>query len=433
MRKLLILGCLSYLAIGFGHVAVGAVMEQLVLKYGVNYEAGGQLIMNQFLGFLAGVLLAPWLIRRVGRRFSIVLAFVGFAVAETGYALEPDWAVMLGLALIAGFGFGLGETCIGALVIEILEERKASAMSLLEVFFGIGALVLPAAAAWLILQGYWLWTFGSVAALGSVVLALWLLLPLGEAEAYMGKGLRQGGAMAAEVGAGAGVDSGTRAAAETAAGSVEAPKTAKVQGTGYSRGGMTLLLLGAAFFAVYVGLEMSFTNYLPAIMSRKSGLSESAATISLSLYWAAISFGRLFVGRITGRMGYRNFLLVCCLCAAAVFTGLALVDQAAAVIGLIVVTGLAMAGMFAIGLVYVNEAFPDKIDRTTSILISCGGLGGALLPKVTGWLLDSFDVNRAMWQFFACSVIMLLLMGLVSREQGRLKRRRKGLVEQRNG
>nr|WP_275589183.1 MFS transporter [Paenibacillus sacheonensis] len=418
VRKLIILGCLSYLVIGLGHVAVGAVMEQLVLHYVIDYETGGQLIMNQFLGFLAGVLLAPTLIRGLGRRGAVMLAFVGFAVAEAGYAFELGWTVMLILALFAGFGFGLGETCIGALIIETLGAQKASAMSLLEVFFGVGALALPAAAAWLILQGYWLWTFGTVGVLAAVTLLLWLFLPLGEAEAFMGKTLVQDGSEQASAAARTSDDSRTAKGSAAASG----PKA------WYSRGDLLLLVLGALFFAVYVGLEMSFANYLPAIMGRKSGLSESSATISLSIFWAAMSFGRLFVGRITGRVGYRNFLLVCCAGTTVGFAALLLLDQAAAATGMIVVTGLAMAGIFAMGLVYLNEAFPDRIDRTTSILIACGGLGGAFLPKLTGWLLDTFDVDHAMWQFVGCAAVLLLLMLLIVREHDRLGRRKRELA-----
>lgn len=422
MRKLIILGCLSYLAIGLGHVAVGAVMEQLVLNYRINYETGGQLITNQFLGFLAGVLLAPWLIGNLGRRASIVLAFVGFTVAEAGYTLEPGWWVMLVLALIAGFGFGMGEACIGALVIDTLGDRKASTMSLLEVFFGVGAFALPAAAAWLILRGHWLLTFGTVAVLAAVVLALWLFTPLGEAEAHMGNRRQREAALAAG------------AAAETAAAQIAAAaQPAKAPRFGYARWDLRLLLLGAAFFAVYVGLEMSFANYLPTIMGRKAGMSASSATISLSLFWAAMSFGRLFVGRITGRVGYRNFLLVCCLCTAAGFAVLSLLNEAVGATILIIATGLAMAGIFAMALVYLNEAFPDKVDRTTSILIACGGLGGALLPKLTGWLLDAYGISAAMWQFTGFAAMLLLLMGLIAGEQGRLRQRRKDMAAQPNG
>ncbi|WP_274648480.1 MFS transporter [Paenibacillus humicola] len=390
MRKLVILGCLSYLVIGLGHVAVGSVMEQLVLKYRLDYAGGGQLITNQFLGFLAGVLLAPWLARKLGRRNAVRLSLISFAAAEIGYAFEPAWGLMLMLALLAGFGFGMGEACIGALIIELIEERKATAMSLLEVFFGVGALALPAAAAWLIALGYWRWTFGIVASVAGIVLLLWLFMPLGQAGPHLRRQpAKQGSA-------------GARAPA-----------------AGYKRADAPLLLLGALFFAVYVGVEMSFGNYLPAILGRTAAMSETEATVSLSLFWAAMSFGRLFIGRVTRRTGYRNFLTVCCACSAAGFVLLTLMNGEAGATGTIMFTGLSMAGIFAMGLLYMNEAFPDRIDRTTSLMIACGGVGGALLPKITGWMLDRFNAVYAIWGFAACALLLLALMGLISRARGR--------------
>ena len=64
MRKILWLACLSYLVIGIAHIIGGSILEQLVTHYNVTYASGGQWIMNQFLGFLVGVLLGPTLSSR---------------------------------------------------------------------------------------------------------------------------------------------------------------------------------------------------------------------------------------------------------------------------------------------------------------------------------------------------------------------------------
>src|SRR5690606_11801613 len=127
--------------------------------YEISYSAGGQWIMNQFLGFLVGVLLGPTLSAKIGQRLTIVIAMGALTFSEALYSLLLPWGWMLTVAPMAGFGFGMIESIVGALIIDLFKERKASAMSKLETFFGIGALFIPLAAAYLIKQNIWQWSF----------------------------------------------------------------------------------------------------------------------------------------------------------------------------------------------------------------------------------------------------------------------------------
>jgi FHS family glucose/mannose:H+ symporter-like MFS transporter len=109
--------------------------------------------------------------------------------------------------------------------------------------------------------------------------------------------------------------------------------------------------------------------------------------------------------------------MACCACAAACFIGLSLMTGRMAAMALVAATGLSMAGIFAIALVYINEAFPGQSDRTTSILIACGGLGGAFLPKMAGWMLDRFHPAWTVWLIAGWAALLLAIMALISRER----------------
>lgn len=74
MKKLIWIGCLSYFVIGLAHVVLGSILPVLLNHYDQNYSAGGELIFSQFAGFLAGVLVSPFLNRRFGKRGGIVIA-----------------------------------------------------------------------------------------------------------------------------------------------------------------------------------------------------------------------------------------------------------------------------------------------------------------------------------------------------------------------
>ncbi|KIL38741.1 hypothetical protein SD70_24335 [Gordoniibacillus kamchatkensis] len=74
-------------------------------------------------------------------------------------------------------------------------------------------------------------------------------------------------------------------------------------------------------------------------------------------------------------------------------------------------SGLLMAGMFAVALIYANRLLPaEHTERTTSLLIASGGLGGSLLPLLVGRTMDVFGAASAVWSFAAAMALMLALL-----------------------
>lgn len=399
MNKLIGLGCLSYMTIGMAHVAAGAVLVPLLAYYGAAYGDGGQWIMNQFLGYLIGVLAAPYLTRMLGRRNTLLAAFGSLTAAEAAYSLLLPWGWMLGFAPVAGFGFGLSEAVIGAIVIEFVHERKASAMTRLETFFGVGALIMPIAAGFLIREGVWQMTFPIVTAVSGLTFLLWMSLSFGKLDdrlAYVPRA-RKGDA-------GEAVPDATAGAAGAAAVGA-APR--------YSRAALPLLAAGMLYFALYVGMEMSYSNYLPAILQERTGMDEAAAAASLSLFWGMMVVGRLFAGRLAERSGFYRFLLVSTAGGTGMLALMAMTGHAAASLVWISLCGLIWSGVFAIGLLFVNAHIPGMTERTTSLLIAAGGLGGALLPKATGMLMDRYDAVVTLWMVAGAAALLIGLLGFM--------------------
>lgn len=143
MKRLLWIGSLSYFLIGLAHVVVGSLLPVLLEHYGRNYTDGGSLIFAQFSGFLAGVLLSPWLARSFGKRRSLVFALLLLCAAEVLYSLLPPWGWLYAVGATAGFGFGMVETLIGTIIISGITQGTGAAMSRLEVFLGLALWLCP--------------------------------------------------------------------------------------------------------------------------------------------------------------------------------------------------------------------------------------------------------------------------------------------------
>lgn len=379
MTRLLILGSLAYLMVGIAQLVVGTVMEPMVHAYEVGYGDGGQLVMHQFLGGMAGVLGAPWLIRKIGKKRMLLSAIGLIVVIQTCYSLTPAWPVMLVLAPITGIGFGMTEATVASFVIAAAAGNANRAMSRIEVFFGIGALLMPFAGSLLISAGLWKMSFLAVAVMAAVTWAAWLLLWPKILDKSSGSGAHEG----------------------------DHPRA-----TAAGMGGRARLTLAVCilFFLVYVGFEMSFIHYLPSMMVQNNGLPESAASLSISLYWLAMTVGRLAAGPAADRFGGAAYLIAMCGANALVFGLMIGLDGAPMTFALTALSGLAMSGMFSIALVFANRAVPGMTERTTSLLLAAGGIGGALMPKLTGWFLDRYAEDATRWLFAGFGVALLLVM-----------------------
>lgn len=377
MARLVFLGCIAYLVVGLGQLVVGTVMEPMVNAYGVQYGDGGQLVMHQFLGGLAGILLAPWLIARVGKKPVLLTALGVMAIAEAVYTFQPPWGWMLAVAPVAGFGFGTTEAVVGAFVIGAAAGNANVAMSRVEVFFGVGALLMPFAGAALISSGDWAAAFAVVGVLSVITLVVWLVM--------WPKILDRPGGHEAD----------------------EAARLLPKQ----NRSRVAMILISCAmFFAVYVGVEMSFVHYLPSLLVENNGLTESAAALSLSVFWGAMVLGRLVSGHAADRWGGAAYLLATCIAAAILFVLMGGLESVGATFALTFGAGLAMSGMFAIALVFSNRAAPGMTEKTTSLLMAFGGIGGALFPRLTGWYLDENGADATRWLFAGFAVVMLAVV-----------------------
>jgi FHS family glucose/mannose:H+ symporter-like MFS transporter len=395
MKRLLWIGCLSYLLTGFTHVILGAVLPELLHHYGGSYSDGGRLVFLEFAGFLCGVLAMPRLAAVVSRRRALLLAAVLLGAAETALSLLPSWGTVMALAAAAGFGFGLTEAGIGTFVLIAAKEKQAVAMSRLEVFFGLGALVMPFISSFLISHGLWRYSFLVLGISALCLIPIWLRLSFGELD----------GLLAARRGTRAADDAQEEPSGVTHS-AANQTKTAQ-----YGTFGFIVLGLFVCIFFCYVGTEVALVNYLPSVFTEKLSLSGPTATLSVTAYWVAMVMGRLVAGAIAEKTSYFRFLSVTVAGTVVTLAALGLAGGVLSSFAFVLASGLLMAGMFAVALIYANRLLPAALtERTSSLLIASGGLGGSLLPLLVGRAMDAFDAQAAVWAAVIAMALMLALL-----------------------
>lgn len=379
MRRIFALSCGFYLLIGITSVVLGALLPVLLPHYERGYSDGGFLLFLQFLGFLIGVLLSPSMTAKMGRKWMLTLALICIVAAYLLLGWLPSWEIVLLLTVIVGFGSGIIEPSVGAFTIEFTENQKAVAMSKLDVFFALGALLIPAAAALFIWLEQWHLTFFTVAILAFMLMLLWVSMPRSAAQ-YL----------------------------EQAGENTSDQRTEKR--SRYSKKQLGLLTIFVVFFFVYMGLELGLMNFLPSILVERLELSESIASLSVSILWIAMIVGRLFSGKIAEAVQYMLFLIWSTVGTLLFTMSMVFVSGQWVTYVLIFGTGLFMSGLFCIALVYANVLIPGMTERTTSILIASGGIGGAVLQYLTGWSMSAWPVVGTIWILAGFCVLLLLTL-----------------------
>lgn len=133
---------------------------------------------------------------------------------------------------------------------------------------------------------------------------------------------------------------------------------------------------------------------MPAIFAKNWKISNSVATISVTIYWSGIVIGRALTGIVSEKLTYHRFLRLINIGNLAALAALAVSGSVWAGFALCFLIGLFMAGMFAIALIITNQFFPGKTEQTTSILLASNGLGGAMLPIAMGRAWIAFRFKR---------------------------------------
>ncbi|OMI02295.1 hypothetical protein BTA30_00615 [Bacillus swezeyi] len=99
---------------------------------------------------------------------------------------------------------------------------------------------------------------------------------------------------------------------------------------------------------------------MPAIFAKNWKISNSVATISVTIYWSGMVIGRALTGIVSEKLTYHRFLRLINIGSLAALAALAVIGSVWAGFALCFLIGLFMAGMFAIALIITNQFFPGK-------------------------------------------------------------------------
>ncbi|MBZ9712545.1 MFS transporter [Deinococcus multiflagellatus] len=330
---LLATGAAAFFTLGVIQAMYGPAFGLFEARYGVSTATVGLIASAHFLGSACAPLPVGLLLRRLSARAGTSWSLLVLALGMVGVVLAPTWPLAVAAAAVGGLGLGGVSACMNAAYASV----GARAVNLVNAVFGVGSLMSPLL----------------VAGLGAGLAAPFLTVAALCAATFV-------------VGRVWGVPEIVTRRPETAP----------------ARPGVQAGLL-AALLVAYVGMEAGYGAWIVRYLT---GHGVGGAALILSLFWGALTVGRVLTGVFGGRVAPHRLLLAC---AAALITlaALALVPAWAPVAFL--GAGLALAPVFGTTLAWASQTLSARL---VPLLLVAGSVGGVLAPAALGALLARFGL-----------------------------------------
>jgi MFS transporter, FHS family, glucose/mannose:H+ symporter len=135
--------CAGMLLFGIAVITLGSVAAEMRVKLNLDEISAGTLFSILPIGVLTGSLLFGPIVDKYGYKILLVTACLLMFIGFEGIAFASSAGLLKIYIYLFGFGGGAVNGATNALVSDISETGKGANLSLLGVFYGLGALGMP--------------------------------------------------------------------------------------------------------------------------------------------------------------------------------------------------------------------------------------------------------------------------------------------------
>jgi len=365
--------CAGMMLFGICLITLGSVAPDLKEKLGLDEIASGTLFSILPLGILAGSLIFGPVADRFGYRILLSLSCILMAVGFEGIAWSEDSGLIKLFIFIVGLGGGVVNGATNALVSDISGNDKGANLSLLGVFFGIGALGMPLVLGLLEATLSFEMIVAGTGLASFLIGFLFLLIKL------------------------------------------PPPKQKKripfSAGINFFRD--NLLILIAFFLFFQSSFEGILNNWTTTYLIEEHAASQSSALYGLSLFVAGMTAMRLITGTLLRKINVKRLLFVSF---TLTLSGLTLIKTGFSLgtsLAGLTVLGAGLAAGFPIMLGFVGERYANLSGTAFSFVLVTGLLGNMLINFGMGIISQNFGISHLITVAFAETFIMIILCIIV--------------------
>jgi fucose permease len=356
----------------YGTIAamLGTILPEISARLRITPRQNGTIAFAQALGLILASLAAGPLLDNEGKKAGMVLGLLLMSIALFALPKANSFRNVAFLLFLLGVGSGILVTGANSLASDVGESRRAVALNLVNVFFGIGAFATPFISANFFKRNSTRLCY-TIASLTVVTLLIQAM---------------------------------TTMPAPTGSGRFVLTQVAPVLGR-------PLLLMTGLFLFLYITCEVGIWNWLPRHLIAQ-GIQESKALNILSFGFA--------IGMLVGRVGILPILRQVPPVTVTMTGSIAMAITTFAMLRtnrppiaaiLVFLAGVSMGPVFPTTVAIVGDGFPRMSSTAIAFVITCGWTGLAVSSHIIGAIAggDPRRLKTALLVIPVSSVLMVAL------------------------
>lgn len=373
--KVFIAACIGMSFFGISMIVLGSILPILSEKFSLNTGQATALVAFLPIGMLIGSIIFGPIVDRQGYKGLLIISSLLVLIGLEGVAFFDEIPLVQMSIFLIGFGGGIlnGET--NALVSVMYDDSKRNSMlSLLGVFYGLGALGIP-------------------------VLLSTLLKHYNIQQIFMGIGIVMFILIIYCI-------------------FIKYPEATQKQGFPLSEGfkllkSRDLLLLSIILF-FQSGLEGVINNWTVFYLTDFGFLDHSKALLTITVMTASLTATRIILVALLKKFSQNKILIISIIIAIVGVIFMIQPKYVTSLIGMMLV-GFGIASTFPIILGIIGSKFPTMSGTAFSIALVFALIGNNVMNSVTGLWLDKSGAFVYPLILITCFVFIILLFSRVNK------------------
>ena len=370
-KMVFVAACAGMFIVGIVLTTLGAILPSVMDKFQIDKIDAGSLMSLLSIGILISSMLFGPIADRYGYKYLFIVCAGFILIGMEGIAFAPSFEWLRFFIFLIGFGGGVLNGGTNALVADISAGERSARLSILGIFFGIGAIGVPLLLGLLLdLISYESFMSG-VGAFVLVIIFFYILIKFPTPK--------------------------------------QTEKVPVKQGLGLL-GHMSLIVLSLILF-FESGIEITVGSWATSFLKEELTLESSTAVFCLAVYWLGLMLVRLVLGFALKSIKPATALMVCLLVALCgsvlMLFSMNLVTAAFALF----LIGAGFAATYPVILGYIGDLYPKLSGTAFSIAFVIALTGGTTLPFVTGLLANSYGL-RISFILIPASIVIIMTIFL---------------------
>jgi len=362
--------CIGLFLFGMILITLGSILPLLKTKFEADGLNAGILASILPIGILTGSLIFGPIVDRYGYKSLLILSVLISALALEGLAFTQSLPLLYICIFLIGFGGGSINGGTSALVSDISTENKGASLSILGVFFGIGALGMPLLLG--VLSKYFLYTT-ILAAVGFVMVLpaiYFFFIAFPSPKQAQGFPLKEGVKLLKE----------------------------------------PVLLLTGFFLFFQSGVESLVNNWTTSFLQDKVRTTHEDALYALSFYLVGLTIVRLLLGTLLKKISSFMVLMTSLLLIASGSFILMYTSTYTISFTALIITGIGLAAGFPVMLGYVGQLYASLSGTAFSIALVIALTGNTIINYLFGMIADKYSIHYLPLLIIACIICMIFIL-----------------------